>query len=172
MSHKVYILDAAAVIHGLDAGGLNGEALIAPKAIDEVESRREILELLINIGKIKVVSPSSRHVQRISEVAELTGDSKKLTQADVDALALALEQVDKGKDVVLITDDYAVQNVASKLGIGYRPIIMKGIEYQISWLTYCPACGRTFSGKSRLSRCTLCGHELKRKPIRKRKIKS
>ena len=73
---------------------------------------------------------------------------------------------DEVLDPVVITDDYSIMNVLTRLGIGYETIRFRRPREFREWLVYCPACGATY--RQNLKQCPRCGHPfLKRKPRRR-----
>ncbi len=114
------------------------------------------IEGLIDAGNLQVLDPEIRHVNAVKKAAEKTGDVQKLSDADISALALALQL-----QTALITDDYALANVAATIGVRVSSSSGKGIKEVRKWTTYCSACGRAFSPKE--IECPLCGNKLKRK---------
>jgi UPF0271 protein len=79
-----------------------------------------------------------------------------LSPADFSIVALALEL-----DTVLVTDDFAVANVASVLGVSVIPATPgKKIRETRKWISYCSVCAKTFGGQKE---CPICGNTLKRK---------
>lgn len=57
------------------------------------------------------------------ETAQKSGDLPVLSHADIEAIALALP-----KSATLVTDDYAMQNVAEYLGIKWLSVHHRGIR--------------------------------------------
>jgi UPF0271 protein len=109
---------------------------------------------------VEVREPGDDAKRRVREAARSSGDLDVLSRADVDVLALALET-----GGTLVTNDFAVQNVASRLGVKWEGQ-GKAIDRQITWTWYCPACGRT---SARKGPCPVCGTETKRRPIKGKK---
>ncbi len=107
----------------------------------------------------------------VMQQSKKTGDFKYLSQADTEVLALALQLKAAGEKPVIVTDDYSMQNVASKLGIEFSPLTTFGIKYRFKWMLYCPACRKKYPPDCRLKKCKVCGTDLKRKPIGKKRIK-
>ena len=110
----------------------------------------------MDAGKLKVIDPEPRHVSAVKKAAEKTGDLQKLSQADVSVLALAMQL-----ESVLVTDDYALANVAMTMGVSVSSSSGKGIKEVRKWTSYCSACGKAFGPKE--TECPLCGNKLKRK---------
>jgi UPF0271 protein len=76
-------------------------------------------------------------------------------------LALALEFKGKGKDVILATDDYGIQNIASALSINYASIAERGIKKILAWNYVCTGCGQKYD--KNLVLCAICGSRVKRR---------
>ncbi len=91
----------------------------------------------------------------------MTGDDKDLSPADLSVLALCLSIKEEGNSPILISDDFAVENVASKLGIPARPLMTGGIQRAAEWVFFCPACGKQYS-KARED-CLVCGTKLEKR---------
>ena len=92
------------------------------------------------------------------KAAKETGDFPQLSKQDVSIIALGIET--KGQ---IITDDFAISNVAKNIGLNIAPIMTKGIKDVGKWIHYCPGCKTSFkSGRE----CLNCGTALKRKLIK------
>jgi rRNA maturation endonuclease Nob1 len=68
----------------------------------------------------------------------------------------------KGEEVIVITDDYAIQNILEDLGIRYRPLSRK-IKKRIKWIYVCSKCGKHFSTDYHEDVCAYCGGEIVRR---------
>jgi UPF0271 protein len=100
--------------------------------------------------------PADGTVERIRRAAKETGDADELSDTDTRLLAAAFEL-----DATLVTDDYAMQNVAERLGIDVNVIAREGISEQRAWSFQCQGCGREFDENR--ERCPICGSDLARK---------
>jgi UPF0271 protein len=100
--------------------------------------------------------PDGETVERIERAARETGDFEELSRTDIRLIAAAFEL-----DGRLVTDDYAMQNVAEKLEVPVEVINREGISEQRAWTFQCQGCGREFDEKH--DRCPVCGSELSRK---------
>jgi len=100
--------------------------------------------------------PDSETVERIERAARETGDFEELSRTDIRLVAAAFEL-----DGLLVTDDYAMQNVAEKLDVPVEVIDREGIAEQRAWTFQCQGCGREFDDHH--DRCPVCGSELSRK---------
>ncbi len=151
-----YVLDTSAFIYGIAPGG---ELETVPAVYAEVKDDRSRLKLELLEG-LKVVEPDGRYVARVAEAARESGDDMRISKADGDLLALALQEREAGKDVVVMTDDYAVQNVARRLGVQTAALRQKKTRGSVAWEKRCTGCGRTFAGGEE---CPVCGSPLRLK---------
>ncbi|MDQ4023631.1 MAG: hypothetical protein M3224_07910, partial [Thermoproteota archaeon] len=95
-------------------------------------------------------------LRQVVTMAKKTGDYEKLSTADVSILALAFQLKS-----TLISDDYAVQNMAATLKIPVGTIGTKGITKVRRWINFCNACGKAYGPN--ISQCMLCGNTLRRR---------
>jgi endoribonuclease Nob1 len=154
-----YVLDTSAFIYGIAPGGAMETV---PAVYAEVKDDRSRLKLELLEGLL-VIEPDAGFVGRVAETAHETGDDQRLSKADGDLLALALQEKDAGKDTVLMTDDYAVQNVARRLDIRVVALRQKKSRSGVAWEKRCTGCGRSADGEV----CPVCGSplRLKKRPI-------
>lgn len=103
---------------------------------------------------LRVREPREEDLARVDAAALRTGDAGVLSGTDRDILALALEL-----SAVLVTDDFAVQNVAHRLGIETRSIRQRPAR-PIRWRYRCTGCGRYWREPGD---CPICGAAIKRK---------
>jgi UPF0271 protein len=149
---KGYVLDTSVLYYGKDLPQ-GFECVITPGVVRELdkEGMSARLELLM-ATRVRVSSPSERSLRKVSEESEKTGDSRRLSEADKELLALAL---DLGYE--LITDDYSIQNLARVMGIPARGFDQKGIAEVFEWQAKCKGCGKLFPADVRV--CDVCGTE-------------
>jgi UPF0271 protein len=100
--------------------------------------------------------PAEGAVETVRRAATETGDAGELSDTDVRLIAAAFEL-----DATLVTDDYAMQNVAEHLDVAVQVIARDGITEQREWRFQCAGCGREFDENR--DRCPICGSELTRK---------
>ncbi|MDI9634028.1 MAG: nucleotide-binding protein [Methanolinea sp.] len=151
MRQRSRVLDATAFFLDIP---LEGELLTTPGVVGEVvdlESKCR-LEVLLAAG-LAVRTPAAASLKSVEVAAVETGDDPVLSAADREVLALALET---GSEIV--TDDFAVQNVAAHLGIPVVPIQQRRARKR-KWKFRCPACGKAADGPGD---CPVCGSLLKR----------
>jgi endoribonuclease Nob1 len=154
------ILDASAFYAGVPFGSLE-EHHTTPEVFDEVQhikKNHNALETLIQTKRLMVRQPEIEFIKMIKRKANESGDIQELSKEDISILALCLEL--QGE---LVTDDYAVSNVASNLGIKVSPVMTDGIKDVGKWVHYCSGCGIQFT---KISECPQCGNPLKRKLLK------
>ena len=128
------------------------------------------LKLALETQKLRIYIPSTTSNKDVEEAARKVGDLKALSEADKDVLAIALDLSRNGYSPQIVSDYYAVQNIAEILGIKYVSLTTHGIRYRFKWALYCPACKRIYVPDTERAVCIICGTRLKRKVLRKRAI--
>ncbi len=142
------VVDASAIIEGFIPPG-DCEVIIPSSVEDEIKNKG--MDFLV----YRVLSPRECFVEKVREAARKTGDLDVLSKADIDVISLALQE-----NATLISDDYAIQNVASVLGIHWEEIHQQGIKEVRKWRWRCESCGRYFS--KYYPQCPVCGGKLRR----------
>ncbi len=151
------MLDSPVFIYGIKVAGT---IYTVPKVVQELRSVNADVTLheLLKEG-LKIEPPLEKDVKAVMEKAKSTGDYPKLSPADIDVLAKALQI-----NGTLVTDDYSVQNVAARLGIETRVIRQQRIKRVLTWRYRCIGCGRIYTTEMP---CPVCGSKVRLKPIRK-----
>jgi len=106
------VLDASSI---LNFGRRDG--VTVREVLDEIRDWRSRTEVqaALDSGELRVLEPSKESVARVRQAA----GKERLSETDVRVLALALEQGG------VVTDDHAMQRVATALGIEFRPVMFK-----------------------------------------------
>lgn len=147
------ILDTSAFIHEYDAGD---DIATVPEVETELDGESAYrFDALAGAG-MYVHVPEAAVVERIERAARESGDADALSETDVRLVAAAFEL-----DATLVTDDYAMQNVAERLDVGVSLIAREGITEEREWHFQCQGCGREFDENK--ERCPVCGSDLSRK---------
>ncbi len=131
------ILDASAFYAGVPFGSPETYHT-TQKILGEVrhiKRSHDALGALIRTGRLVVRDPGEAAAGRVRRQAEGSGDMPELSAGDLSVLALCLEM--RGE---IITDDYAVANVASGLGLPVIPVMTGGIRRAGRWVRYCSGC--------------------------------
>lgn len=152
------VLDTSAVLRS-DLNFIDGDYAITPTVLDEIRSDMPAaaVENAIRTGSIKILSPSKKSLEAVSSAAKKTGDLDWLSDADLEALALAYE-----KKATISSDDYGIQNVADALGVKYEGSSQRGIAKRYMWVKKCSGCGKTHPPGPKKT-CEICGSPLHKK---------
>lgn len=149
----IHIVDSSLFIIGKR---IEGNIITVPSVEEELrdETSRTIMELM----NVRIEPPLQSFIREVISIAGVTKDSEELSKTDIDILAKALEYSRK-EDVVIISDDYAVQNTAIHLGIKVMPAGQKKIRDLLLWEKFCIGCKRRFPQGDD---CPVCGTALKK----------
>ncbi len=123
--------------------------------IKHIKKNHDALGILLETKRLEIREAEKKYVDLITKQSKKTGDFQKLSKEDISCLALGLQLKSE-----LITDDFAVSNVAKNLGLKVIPVMTKGIKNVGDWSYYCPGCHKKFTG---ISVCPQCGNKLRRK---------
>ena len=151
------VLDTSAILSGMDFAG----DVYLPSSVLR-EARKGGLDPRLEAvleTKSRVFEPRDRDLRQVSQASRETGDDASLSQTDQEVLALALQL-----EAAVVTDDYAIQNVAVRLGLRYQPALLPGIRKQESWSFRCRGCGRYWPQTQEA--CPVCGAEVRRSRAR------
>ncbi len=145
------VLDASVFFADLPVAG---EIYTTPAVIAEVKTQSAQMRLaLLEEGGLRVHAPGSAALGEVSEAARKSGDLTILSETDAGILALASEL---GASVM--TDDFAIQNTAQRMGITIIPILQRRAVKR-KWKYRCTGCGRFWSAPGE---CQICGAKISR----------
>jgi UPF0271 protein len=149
----MHVLDTSAFIHEYHT---DEQTASIPLVQEELEGEHAFRFDAMEGAGMHIHIPADGTVEKVRRAATETGDGGELSDTDVRLLAAAFEL-----DGVLVTDDYAMQNVADRLGVSVDVIARDGIDEQRNWRFQCQGCGREFDENH--DRCPICGSDLARK---------
>ena len=158
MSQQFLVLDTTAFYAGVPYTNTTENLVTTPDVINEVSNERT--RTLIALSKVNVLQASPEHYNRVKDAARKTGDND-MSKADLSVLALCLSIAADGNEPILLSDDFAVENVASRLGIKARPLMTLGIKTAAAWVFFCPACGKVYTRQR--PDCLVCGTKLEKR---------
>jgi len=161
------VLDTSAFLVGFDPFSVREEQVTAPKVQEEIKKKSMTwvrFKTAVENRKLKVKTPPEEFLKKVKASAITVGDSFFLSETDMQLLALALELKAAGYKPQIVSDDYSIQNVATKMGIEFAALATFGIRRLLEWVRYCPACHKEYAADYSQTKCTICGTELKRKP--------
>ncbi len=147
----MYVLDASVFFSGWRT---SEPCLTTSETVEEIRdtASRIRFEIFLSEG-LRVCEPTLASIKKVREGMERSGDAGKLSATDVGLLALAL---DTGG--TLVTDDFALQNVALHLDVDILPIHQRKAKAR-TWRYRCTGCGRYGEGSGP---CPICGSPMKR----------
>ncbi|MFQ5440659.1 MAG: NOB1 family endonuclease [Nitrosopumilaceae archaeon] len=155
------ILDASAFYAGVPFGSSN-ECYTTSIVFDEIKhikKNQEVLETLMETNRLKIRDPDTNSVDLAVKASKNTGDYQQLSKQDLSIIALCIDL--EGQ---IITDDFAISNVAKNLGLKISPLMTRGIKDVGKWIHYCPGCRSNHkNGKE----CPMCGTLLKKKLLKR-----
>lgn len=149
----MYVLDTSAFIHQFET---DDSVATIPAVRDELDDAQAYRYDAMEGAGMHIQIPDENTLQTVRKAAERTGDATVLSGTDVRLLAAAVEL-----DAVLVTDDYAMQNVAEALDLDVEVIVQEGIDERRDWIYQCQGCGREFD--EHRDRCPVCGSQFARK---------
>lgn len=149
----MYILDSSAFIHDFHT---DEDIATIPLVREELEDESAYRFDAMEGAGMYIHIPADEAVETVQRTATELGDDAVLSKTDSRLVAAAYEL-----DGTLVTDDYAMQNVADRLNVDVEVLEREGIEEQRNWLYQCQGCGREFDEEH--DRCPICGTGLARK---------
>jgi len=126
--------------------------------IEHIKKDHSAIQILIETKRLMICDPEHQFVITANNAAKKSGDIPNLSDEDISIIALSLQL-----NAELVTDDFAISNVAKNLNIKVIPVMTNGIKNVVTWKYYCPGCETNFS---EITECPRCGNRLKRKPMK------
>jgi UPF0271 protein len=121
--------------------------------ISHIQSNLSILDSLISNRRIMIFQPSDSTLGLVRSVVKQIGETR-LSDADISIVGLAKEF-----HATLVTDDFAVCNLAKTLSIDLLNLGTKGIRDRRKWVRFCKSCGKGYPPTQTI--CLLCGNKLR-----------
>ena len=122
--------------------------------IGELKSEMAKTTFALSSVHIQGMSPERKYVQQVQKKTREIGQ-KKLSDYDIDVLALAL-MLGERDEVVIYSDDYGVRNVAHALQLESRGVKTSGGKKLRKYYYICVACKSRFD--EAVDECDICGH--------------
>ncbi len=164
---KAVVLDTSAFIQGFNPSDLTEQYtthLVYLEIHDELARLR--YEGARSSGTLHERIPSLESIRLVEEASKRFGEAHILSLTDKQILALALDLKTEGKETLIVTEDYSIQNISQKLEIKFQARGTRGIRKEIQWIIYCPGCKKRFEVPQIDGVCIICGTPLKRKPFK------
>ena len=154
------ILDASAFYAGVPfrSSSVYYTTPLVYDEISHIKKNHGALEILLETKRLKIREPDKEYTEVAVKAAKDTGDFPQLTKQDISIIALCIEMSGE-----IISDDFAISNVAKNLGLKISPIMTQGIKDVGKWIHYCPGCK---TNHTNVKECPICGTPLKRKLLK------
>ncbi len=162
------VLDTAALLHWPVDQLADGVCAISQQAeLERVSPQRSLLVQSLDSIEWREVPPA--WLQDAKEAAASSGDLPRLSDVDVDVLALAI-----ALDATLVTDDYRLQNTMQALQRPTKSVGTTGAKQVWRWELRCTGCRATSpvpanvdrSKKGSVADCDVCGSPMNVKRAR------
>ena len=155
------VLDSSAFYAGIpfssnEAGHITS---LVHNEIEHIKKDHDAVQILIETKRLTVNEPEDEFITASIDAAKKSGDFSNLSDGDISTIALSLQL-----GAELVTDDFAVSNVAKNLNIKVIPVMTDGIKNVVTWKYYCPGCKTNFS---KITESPRWGNKLKRKAIKR-----
>jgi len=171
----MYLIDTSAILSGKPFYNQSISLMTTPLIAHEFSPGGKdfaLFQLLKQKGLI-IRSPLKDSQKKVFELVKKQGERSRLSDADCELLALAYEIKNENTyQPIILTDDYAMQNMAELIGISFQSLSQKGITKRFKWQSRCRGCGRIVD--SQMKECPICGSDLvqvvvKKEPVKKQK---
>ena len=155
------VLDATAFYAGMPFTSNDSflTTSVVYEEIQHIKAKQGALDILQQTNRLQIRDPDKEFISIVKDTANKTGDITTISEQDISIISLALEN-----KIELITDDFAVTNIARQLKIQTISLMTNGINIIGKWISYCSMCGKEFSKQKE---CPICGSKLNRKLIKK-----
>lgn len=165
----IFILDTSAILSGKPLTLDIKRAVTTSGVSHEIQpgGRDYRTFLFLQEQGLSVHDPTKESIRKIHRAATESGDIGRLSNADIEVLALALD-LNQDQQTIIITDDYSIQNVSYILGIRFEPISQSGITKRFKWNWRCSGCGKIFT--THVSTCPICGASTKQIVVKKESL--
>jgi len=162
LNKKYLILDTSAILSGKSIN-INDLTMVTTNSVlNEIKPGGKDyrnLQYLIEKG-LSIFEPTKKSIKKIRNISTTTGDILRLSNTDIDILALAFDLNTKSDNKIsILTDDYSIQNISNYLRINYLNISQSGITKRFKWSYKCMGCGKRF--KENMNTCPICGSSIK-----------
>ncbi len=167
---RVLVLDTSAFIMGFNPSDANPAYSVRSVEEELVQGTMPFLRFRLarEKGTLTVREPSDKARETVEKESSRTGETSFVSHADQEVVSLALDLKNEGFEPVVVSDDYAVQNLSEHLDLGYGSLANLGIVRRFKWIIVCPACHRKYKVPEKV--CRFCGTELKRRVASKANV--
>ncbi len=150
-----YVLDTSAILSGKNIP-LDEDLYVPPGVVSEINKGGRWyrkLEMMRAAGLSELQPPGSV-MDRVKRYAKKTGDDIRLSETDMEVVALAIYI-----EATVVTDDYSIQNLAKSMDVDYKGIAQEEIDQEWEWEYRCVKCRRWLDEPK--DECPRCGGEVR-----------
>ncbi len=171
LNKKYLIIDTSAILSGKSLNIDDAILITTNSVLNEIKPGGKDyrnIQLLIEKG-LSVLNPSEKSIKYIINTSKKTGDISRLSDTDIDILAIARDlNMKSDTEIIILSDDYSIQNLSNYLKINYLNISQSGITKRFKWSYKCRGCGKKFAKD--IKTCDICGSSLKNYISKTKKI--
>lgn len=163
-----YVLDASAFINGFRLVSQNN--FTVPEITAEIKDfeSKLTMDLAIEEGKLHIRDVPPEYVNSIDDLIAESGDVLRLSLPDKKLIALAYMLFKQDENVMVISDDYTIQNTLKIIGIDYSGVLTEGIREIYNWKKVCEGCKKEYDSDYPFDDCEICGSKIFKKRIKVR----
>jgi len=166
VQRKYVILDASALLAKYQLLHYSSDVVLVttPLVVNEIKDHesKSALDLAVSLGKLLIIEPQETLIDKARDVVQSIGENYSISPTDLSIIALALQlksKLKRGEVIVVITDDYSIQNTLLNAGIAFKPLRTRGIKIPRKYVVICPTC--SYVSTNILERtCPLCNTPL------------
>jgi endoribonuclease Nob1 len=167
MRENFKVLDASAFIGGYQPTDKNNFTISeVTEELKDIQSKM-IMKNALKDQILKIVEPDLESMATVETTIKKSGDILRLSKTDKKLLALAIHIKKAKGSVILITDDYSIQNVSKLLEIPFKTVLTTGIQRIYGWKKVCKGCKKEYSDNYSFEDCEICGSPIFKKRIKK-----
>ncbi len=167
----IYIVDTSSIFSGKNLIFKKSNIITTPGVSKEITPGGKDYQKFLMLKEIglKIIKPKKEFIDRTKEQAKKTGDLGRLSDTDIELIALALEYKNKNFNAIILTDDYSIENVADSLNLGYENISQSKISKRFNWIYKCTGCCKKF--KENINICPICGSKTKKVVVKEKDLR-
>jgi len=161
-SPTAYILDTRTFVAGALPSKL-GDLYVTEGVLGEAQRTHRTMNrsvALMEEGRLKKAQAGKEDLRVVREHTAEIGEAGRLSEVDLGVAAAALRMSRAGRSVVVVTDDYALQNLLSRMKLRYQRVTHKGISREVTYRYRCSVCGKLFDVP--VDHCLDCGSPVER----------
>lgn len=167
MKKNYKVLDASAFIGGYRPTDKNNFTISeVTEELKDIQSKM-IMENALKDRLLNILEPDHDGLTAVELTIKESGDVLRLSKTDKKLLALALNVKKIYGNVILITDDYSIQNVSKLLKIPFKSVLTSGIKEVYAWKKVCRGCKKEYDDEYSWDECEICGSDIYKQRIKK-----